>query len=75
MIDLPNTFDIYNDKLYVNEIEPSALGGDLISKLITHTIDKREHAFFRIDLDGQLQRYVLEAGAQWKVFIDASYLE
>ena len=36
IIDLSNTFDPTNDELYRSQIEPSAIGGGVIAKLIAH---------------------------------------
>lgn len=70
MIDLPNSFDIYDSKLYRSQIEPSSAGGDIIAKLIKETIGVKEHVFFYTKKDGEVEKYKLEPNAQWKVFID-----
>lgn len=71
MIDLPNTFDIYNEKLYVSQIEPSSVGGEIIARLIAATITVREHAFFYMKkATGEIAKYQLDGAAPWKVFID-----
>jgi hypothetical protein len=36
IIDLPRTFDIYQDDLYEHQIEPSARGGQIIAALAAH---------------------------------------
>lgn len=36
IIDLPRTFDIYQDDLYEHQIEPSARGGQIITALAAH---------------------------------------
>jgi hypothetical protein len=36
IIDLSNTFDIYDDDLYVAQIEPSHKGGQIITSLVKH---------------------------------------
>ena len=41
VLDLPNTFDIYNSELYRCQIEPSPLGSVLIAELITHAVTNR----------------------------------
>lgn len=71
MIDLPNTFDIYDNNLYVSQIEPSSAGGDIIAKLIRQTMGVKEHAFFYLKKDNpEVMRYQLEGSQKWKVFID-----
>eukprot|EP00747_Dinoflagellata_sp_TGD_P200126 gnl/TRDRNA2_/TRDRNA2_73503_c0_seq1.p1 gnl/TRDRNA2_/TRDRNA2_73503_c0~~gnl/TRDRNA2_/TRDRNA2_73503_c0_seq1.p1 ORF type:complete len:173 (+),score=23.87 gnl/TRDRNA2_/TRDRNA2_73503_c0_seq1:36-521(+) len=39
VIDLPRTFDIYRDELYVHQIEPSTKGGVVIAALIRHVVE------------------------------------
>lgn len=71
MVDLPNSFDIYDNGLYVNQIEPSNRGGDIIAKVIGRTIGVKEHGFFYMRKDGEVEKYQLkEPNSQWKVFID-----
>merc|ERR1712014_119372 len=36
LLDLPRTFDIYNDDLYSHQIEPSAEGGKVIANMLFH---------------------------------------
>jgi len=38
VIDLPRTFDIWNDDLYSHQIEPSAKGGAVISAIVEHVV-------------------------------------
>ena len=38
LIDLTNSFDIYNKDLYVYQIEPSENGGKIITELISYVI-------------------------------------
>jgi hypothetical protein len=38
VIDLPRTFDIWNDELYSHQIEPSAKGGEVISAIVEHVV-------------------------------------
>ncbi len=59
MIDLPNTFDIRNDKLYCSQIEPSEQGGEIISQLIAHIVKNHpqgKHCFYYMD-QGQIKSY------------------
>jgi lysophospholipase L1-like esterase len=44
VLDLPNTFDPYNSKLYVSQIEPSAQGGQLIAEGIAHIVQKHDYS-------------------------------
>jgi len=43
VVDLPRSFDIYDDELFCCQIEPSAKGGALIANLLSHVI--RFHDF------------------------------
>jgi len=43
LIDLSNTFDIYDEKLYSQQIEPSSEGGMIIAQLIQHVV--KNHNF------------------------------
>jgi len=45
VIDLPRTCDIYDDSLYICQIEPSSKGGSMIAELIDHAI--KNHDFGR----------------------------
>jgi len=42
VIDLPNTFDIYNNDLYRCQIEPSQKGGQIIADLISHVVNNHD---------------------------------
>jgi len=42
IVDLPNTFDIYNSELYCCQIEPSAKGGRIIAELISHVVNNHD---------------------------------
>jgi len=55
ILDLPKTFDIYDDELFCRQIEPSAKGGALIAKLLSHTISKH-------DFSGRSRLYLCRDG-------------
>jgi len=40
VLDLPRSFDIYDDGLYEHQIEPSHKGGELIARLIAQAIQE-----------------------------------
>ena len=42
IVDLSRSFDYKDQSLYVSQIEPSEKGGQLISKLITHVVQKHD---------------------------------
>jgi len=42
IVDLPRTFDIRNEDLYVSQIEPSEKGGMVISALLSHVVLNRD---------------------------------
>lgn len=55
VIDLPNTFDIYNNDLYRCQIEPSQKGGQIIAELISHVVNTH-------DWEGPSQFYTQKEG-------------
>lgn len=55
IIDMTNTFDIYNTNFYVSQIEPSHIGGKIISKLISHIV--KYH-----DFEGSSKLYSMPRG-------------
>jgi hypothetical protein len=42
VLDLPNSFDIFNDSLYSHQIEPSDKGGEFISHFIGEVIQRHD---------------------------------
>jgi len=42
IIDLANTYDIYDDEIYVSQIEPSEKGGLITAQLINHVIKNHD---------------------------------
>merc|ERR1711908_83421 len=51
VIDLPNSFDINDDSLYISQIEPGARGGERIAQLIAHVVQHHsfdESLFYRL---------------------------
>jgi len=68
IIDLSNTFDIYQDNLYSHQIEPSEQGGQLIAELISHVV--KSHDFnggskMYLKKDGEIKS--VETSTDWKV--------
>eukprot|EP01120_Amphizonella_sp_Union-15-10_P002668 TRINITY_DN12973_c0_g1_i1.p1 TRINITY_DN12973_c0_g1~~TRINITY_DN12973_c0_g1_i1.p1 ORF type:complete len:306 (+),score=31.49 TRINITY_DN12973_c0_g1_i1:53-919(+) len=67
IIDLPNTFDIYNDALYRSQIEPSSEGGKVICKLIKHVLEKHDFSaskFYKLKGDQVIDSLV---GDDWQI--------
>ena len=61
IIDLPRTFDIYDDSLYTHQIEPSEIGGSNIAQMIAHAAashneesDDRRSLFYLMDKSGEI---------------------
>jgi len=58
IIDLSNTFDIFDNDLYESQIEPSYKGGQVISRLIAHVIGHHNfsgESLFYSEKGGQIQ--------------------
>ena len=74
IIDLPNSFDIYNDDLYSHQIEPSAVGGSLIAYLIGETIKRHDYSssqFYSMNTKNSCQEAVSvkdnPCGQKWSI--------
>jgi len=59
VIDLANTFDIYDDSLYRSQIEPSEKGGQLISQLIKHVVENHNFSdcsrLYKLNKEGKVE--------------------
>lgn len=58
LIDLPRTFDLYDDSLYTHQIEPSEKGGAKIASMVAHVVANHVaesgSAFYLMDKEGQM---------------------
>lgn len=58
LLDLANTFDIHDQDLYTQQIEPTAAGGTKIAELIEHAVlrpPNAESVFLRLTANDQLE--------------------
>lgn len=70
MLDLPNSFNIRDPTLYVNQIEPSSKGGDIIAGLVAQAVKhKFDKLLFYRDFGG-FSTEELGEGHKWHVFIE-----
>jgi len=75
IVDLPRTFDVNDPDLYCSQIEPSAKGGAIISKLLGHTVLKhtagKPSTYYRLapcsPEDGEVIEEANDDGTEWVI--------
>merc|ERR1740121_2207680 len=75
IVDLPRSFDIYDDELFCCQIEPSAKGGALIAKLLSHTLQNHDFSGaskFYFSRDGEVRDELNDGSVQWSIPKDPS---
>ncbi|CAK0907681.1 unnamed protein product [Prorocentrum cordatum] len=75
IVDLPRSFDIYDDELFCCQIEPSAKGGAEIAKLLSHTLQNHDFSRaskFYFSRDGAVCEELNDGSVQWSIPRDPS---
>jgi hypothetical protein len=73
IIDLTNTYDIYDDSLYRSQIEPSEKGGQLTCELIKHVVENHNFSepsrLYKLNKEGKVESMANKFNANQTWFI------